>query len=166
MATPTFTDLSAATGTLPVSNGGTGSTSATTAAGTLGLGTSAIQSTGIAAFRVFNINCNNTGTTLIVPAIAGKRFIADVAPRIHISAVSGIGIAPTVSIGNDSGTSYINLVAAATLAVTTQYRDFLTALAANLLSLDMNSAGIYLNVSLASTYTTFVINVHVYGTYI
>lgn len=126
-----------------------------------------IAENGIVSEKAEDIDATATGQTAIVPARSGKRFIPVGTPLVRLKSISGTGTPPTISIGNDG--SFVNVVAAVALTgLTVVNRLFNLSLLASLTkeAVDVGSVGIDVNVSVASTYDDYTIDVYVFGFYI
>lgn len=115
-------------------------------------------------YKAANINALATGQTALVPLRAGKRFIPTKA-TVELVSVAGAGTEASVRIG--AGGSFDNAVPITALTgLDTQYELFDLTFNSPLSSIDVNAAGISIDVQAAATgFSTYTINVYLSGYY-
>jgi len=116
-------------------------------------------------FYVFDVNLKSATSTLIVPAVTGKKFI----PRAmwcDIKTRTGSGSLPSIKIGN-GGTWDIHVAAALGSAanVAGETIDLAFDGTSRKFVVDVSTTGISVAVTVASTYTTHTADFWIEGTY-
>src|SRR3954464_15536991 len=105
-------------------------------------------STNVLRYFETSINLLATGSTLIVPAIAGRKFIA-LNVRLHLTALTGVPVAGSVKLGNDG--SHVNVAPAFATTVAAVDAVDTVPLVAALTAIDLNTTGISFEVATAIT---------------
>jgi hypothetical protein len=107
------------------------------------------------------IDLRATGSTLVVPAIAGRKFIP-IQVRLHLTALIGVPVAGSVRVGNDG--SHVNVAPAFTTTVAAVDAVDTLPLVTALTAIDLNTTGISAEVVTAITVATIATaTIHVIG---
>ncbi len=118
-------------------------------------------STNVVRYFETVIDLRATGSTLIVPAISGRKFIP-LQVRVHLTSLTGVPVAGSVKLGNDG--SHVNVAPAFTTTVAAVDAVDTVPLVAALTAIDLNTTGVSFEVATAITVATVAVaTVHVVG---
>lgn len=114
---------------------------------------------------VRGVNGKTVASTLVgTTRNDARKFISTLAV-IHATVANAITVPPTISIGTN-GTSYNNLLAAATLTGMTSVDNYLCfTLGGSVLSAVAANTGIYANISAGATGTSMTLDIAIFGFY-
>ena len=116
------------------------------------------------AWKISDVNLKSTGTTVIVPAMNGVKFVVGPAPIVVIKTIDTVGVYPTVSIGTSN--TFNNITAATAIATVTAAEQIFNLSVVGVgtkVRIDLTNNPIYLNVSIGATATTLTADVYIFG---